>query len=338
MDNKKHDVRYCGVSYEKIRDALPTINWRNMKHFHHYLIERYTIHKKKDVEKLPKPWTDDLVLRNYKFTNVRREHDRQTRYLIDNIINNDSLSIKDKIYNIFLFRAWNNWDTMNFFGGPWKASDLSLYNFKDYIKKTYPDLSGGFWYSNAYNQGGTKLGLRNAIIGDTSTAEPMIPYRPFHIGPWLYEKNIVNRMINSIDQQECFEIIKEIPGFADFLAYQVFVDCTYIKEFPYSENEFVIAGPGCKNGLDQLFDKPEDMTYEELLFYFRDNIDCIFSAVELSFDVKEKYEPMKLFDDLEESDRCMNIMSLENCMCEFSKYIRAVNGNGRPKNVYQGGK
>lgn len=334
MENKKQDVKYCGVSYEKIKDTLPKIDWQNMKYFHHYLIERYNIHKKKDVQHLPKPWTDDPILQRYKFTNVRREHDKQTKYLIDNIAKNNSLSLEDKIYNIFLFRAWNNWDTMKYFGGPWKASSLSLYTFKGDIKRTYPGLSEGQWFSNAYNQGGTKLGLRNQIIGDTSTAETNIVYRPFHIGPWLKEKNIINRMLNSIDQKECFNIIKEIPGFADFLAYQVFVDCTYIEEFPYSENEFVIAGPGCKNGLDQLFDKPDDITYEELLFYFRDNLNDLFSVVELSID--EKYNPIELFDDLPLEDRHVNIMSLENCMCEFSKYIRAVKGVGRPKNMYKG--
>lgn len=336
METKKDDVRYCDVSLEHIVNMLPVINWENMKLFHHYLIERYKIHTRKDVEKLPKPWTDDPVLRNYKFTNVRREHDKQTKYLIDNIVMNSSLSIEDKIYNIFLFRAWNNWETMKYFGGPWKASSLSLYTFKEDIKKTSPDLSRGQWYSNAYNQGGTKLGLKNAVIGDNSTAEKQIPYRPFHIGPWLKEKNVVNRMLHSSNQKECFEIIKEIPGFADFLAYQVFVDCTYIKEFPFSENEFVVAGPGCKNGLDKLFDKPEDVSYEELLFYFRDNLPDLFCVVELSVD--EKFDPLNLFYDIPLEDRNVNIMSLENCMCEFSKYKRTVNGTGRPKNTYQGGK
>ena len=52
---------------------------------------------------------------------------------------------------------------------------------------------------------------------------------------------------------------------------------------------------------------------------------------------KPEYNPEKLFSDLPEYDREMNVMSIENCMCELSKYIKAVNGTGRPRNKYNGG-
>lgn len=55
--------------------------------------------------------------------------------------------------------------------------------------------------------------------------------------------------MNAQSQKEVYDIIQELPSFAYFLSYQVFVDLTYIKDFPFSENEFTIAGPGCKRGL-----------------------------------------------------------------------------------------
>ena len=99
---------------------------------------------------------------------------------------------------------------------------------------------------------------------------------------------------------------------------------TYIKEFPFSENEFVVAGPGCKKGLDYIFKDYDGMTSEEALFWLRDNIDFVFS-----------WDPKALFSDLPEHDRCLNIMSLENCMCELAKYIRTIEGTGRPRVKYK---
>ena len=49
---------------------------------------------------------------------------------------------------------------------------------------------------------------------------------------------------------------------------------------------------------------------------------------------QREYDPYKLFSDLPIYDRCINVMSLENCMCELSKYIKAVKGTGRPRNKY----
>ena len=101
-------------------------------------------------------------------------------------------------------------------------------------------------------------------------------------------------------------------GFADFLAYQVFVDLTYIEDFPFSENEFVIAGPGCKRGMDKLFIDRDDMTYEECLFWLRDRFDKLMSWLD-----RKGHWP-------------------ENCFCEFSKYMKALDGTGRPKVRYDG--
>ena len=89
MRTKERDVLYCGVREDVIKNAMPSLNWENVYHFKNFVIERYRVHKKKDVKRLQAPWTDNPVIREFKFTNVRREHDRQTRYLIENIVMND---------------------------------------------------------------------------------------------------------------------------------------------------------------------------------------------------------------------------------------------------------
>ena len=55
---------------------------------------------------------------------------------------------------------------------------------------------------------------------------------------------------------------------------------------------------------------------------------------------KHTLNPQILFQDLPEEDRFMNVMSIENCLCEFSKYHKVLTGTGRPRQTYaktQGG-
>ena len=204
------------------------------------------------------------------------------------------------------------------------------------------------WWSSAYNQGGTKYAWKfpdgegfsrapSEEMGKTfQDYEPDIPLRVFHIGPWLKERKVFHRLMRAKDQKEAYYIIREIRGFASFLAYQVFVDLTYIEEFPFSENEFTVAGPGCKRGLDLVFTDYNGMTHEEALFWLRDNLDEYFTALEAGDYARGKpWNPEKLFKRRAPEDRRLTVMSLENCFCELSKYVKAVNGTGRPRNRYK---
>ena len=351
MQTKERDTRYCGVRKSKIQKANPYLNEENTAHLMNFIIERYRIHVRKDILHNPRPWTEDPVLDKYKFTNVFREDDRVSRALIELVSTNPSLTLEEKILNTFLLRSWNNPDTFTDFGGPWTAQQI--YNgldLKESVRPVYkrfleadPDRK---WWSSAYNQGGTKYAWKFPDGEGFSRApseqkgrefkdyEPDIPLRVFHIGPWLKEKRIYRRLMAAKDQKQAYDIIREIRGFASFLAYQVFVDLTYIKEFPFSENEFTIAGPGCKRGLNYVFDDYDGMTHEEALFYLRDNLEDYFIALQSGDFAKYKWNPEKLFRHREEGDRCLNIMCLENCFCELSKYIKAVTGTGRPRNNY----
>lgn len=333
MQNKRADIPYCGVSQQKIREAKPKLNVVAVKHLYDFVTERYKIHIRKDFLKQKAPWTNNPILSQYKFCNIRREHDRQSQYLIKNISTNSCLSLEDKIVNSFYFRAWNNWDTMKDLGGPWPAKCLYSSQMKEQVRPIYQQLASEDpdrkWWSSAYNQGGTKQAWRYPDPNEKINKEDDIPLRVFHIGPWLKEHNTVEKLLSASDQKVAFEAIKEIQGFADFLAYQIFVDLTYIEEFPFSENEFVVAGPGCKKGLNKLFDDYDWLTHEEALFWLADNIDEIFNEVHPPFWAG------RLFVDLPQEDRFFSVMCLENCMCEFCKYIRTVEGNGRPRVKYK---
>lgn len=386
MKTKEKDVLYCGVRKNKIESASPTFNEKNVRYLYDWISERYSIHLKKDVKKEKSPWTNNKILKDYRFTNVRREHDRQTINLIKKVTNNSSLSLEEKILNSIIFRTWNREDTFSFFCGPFEIDDFKGETFKTFLSlarrmyKAYSqqDPNHVYW-TPVFNTGGLKSAWfsprTNCYIGATvknlkvkysyKGKEEEVPYRKFRelvkevdqndlelldfvgvsplnqsytmwekdvplrvfwLAKWVVDNNIISRILEAKDQKEVVDILQEIPGIAYFLSYQIFVDFSYIPEFPFSENEFTAAGPGCKKGLDFIFRDRDGMTYEECLFWIRDNQRELFHEYE--------YDPNDLFNDLPEEDRILNVMSLENCMCEISKYIKAIEGKGRPRNKY----
>lgn len=325
MRTKEKDILYCGVQKDEIKKAKPKIHRENFDLFMKFVSERYRIHIQKDILHKEPPWTDDPVLSKYRFTNVRREHDRETKWLIHYIAENSWLTYRQKIFNIILFRMYNKHETLEIMGAPFNIE--SIWHCTEPIKrlKNHQKEDKDFvFFTAAFITGGLKLALKTEF----PSRKDFVPGLPLYKLKQLNEHGFYVKLTMCRNQNEVYQLLRSINGIGDFLAYQIFVDFTYIKEFPFSENEFTVAGPGCRKGLDMLFTDKDGMTYEECLFWLRNNW-YRFKNHKLFFD------PEKEMLDLKHYDRVMNVMSLENCFCELSKYIRAYNNTGRPRNKYK---
>lgn len=278
------DSKYCGVDEHKILGASPTFVEGRSETFTHYINERCAIQKRR-YDHLSPPWTEDRVLRDYRFTNISRKDDRVSKWFIKNIAEESSLTTRYKFYNTLVFRAFNKIETAESLNLPFTVSTIEdLRNLIDEMR------SRGYnkHFGTAYFQSG----LKGAWKTDEDTSKRMVDMLE-----WVIDNGYYRKIKDTKNQKECFEMIKEIPGFADFMAYQVFVDLTYIPEFPFTDTEFTVSGPGCNKGIDALFESKDGMTYEECIFWIRDNQD--------------------------EFNLCktVSVMDIENCFCEFSKYV-----------------
>lgn len=310
MLNRESDVPYCGVDVGKIRKACPILHHDKLILLTEWISERYKIHLRKDVEKLPAPWTDNVILQSVKFTNTRREHDRATIWAIDNICLSD-MDIELKIINLILFRLYNKWETCEMIGMPidffHHGDGMEAYEFiRDKFKERAEEDPSYVFFTSAFNTGGMKA------ASGRLTGEQYIPMRPIAFMHHMIMDGIVDKIMEAKDQRTVCDILMNYPGIGEFLSYQMFVDFTYCPEYKFSENEFTIAGPGCQLGLSMLFKDYDGLSPEELLFWLRDNQDEIFGD-------KFAYD---LMTDLPDHDRTLNVMSLENIFCEFSKYVR----------------
>ena len=332
MKTKEKDIEYCGVDRGKISKSHPELNEEVFGFLYKYIIDRYKVHIRKDVKKDLPPWTHNSVIADHRFTNVRRELDKQTKWMLEHITNNPDLTLRAKIENTILFRLFSSYETMELLGLPnkniqdWESFVESCREKVESKKAEEPKFK---FFTSAFMTSGMKgtwmkrTGERDSVMAILKSAV------------YIHENRIAAKVQHAKNQQYCYDIIRSLPGFGDFMAYQIFVDLTYIQRFPFSENEFTIAGIGAKKGLNYLFRDYDGLNYEEAIFWLRDNINQ--QAKEL-LGVDLEFELVKLMKDIPRHDRYMNVMSLENCMCELGKYCDIIYKKGRNRPKYRGGK
>lgn len=329
MQTKLKDTLYCGVNAKRIKRAKPELDEEVLNTLFHWIRERYTIHIEKDLRGKRGKLTEDPILASYRFTNVRREHDKNTRWLIQNVSNNEDLSYYNKVMNTILFRLFSKYETMRIIHAPLdfyntKAIDNAIRAGNNYIGQ-HPDYSP---FTGSFMSSGFILVCKRRFPEAPNAFSAVMEFLR-----WMDRQNIFTEINQADTQQEVFQIFADIKGLGRFLGYQIFVDLTYIEEFPFSENEFTVAGLGCVNGLKRLFINRGGMNWEECLFWLRDNWEFLNDRVK----PENKLGRLDLEDlmiDVPINERYMNVMSLENCFCELFKYTKSQRGEGTPRKKY----
>lgn len=105
------------------------INFDNLELFWKFIAERHEIYKKKNLLKLPSPWTQDDILQEFKFTNVFRDLDPGTKFVIDKIIPNCN-DLPELIFNIIIYRLYNKISTFEF---------IWIQNISDFNRKIFEE-------------------------------------------------------------------------------------------------------------------------------------------------------------------------------------------------------
>ena len=334
MKNRSRDLPYCGVDHNAILKAEPVLNEEILAYLYEFVEDRYTIHKKKDVEKSPAPWTDNTILQQVKFTNVRREHDRQSLNVINNITSRNDLSLKDRLFNIIVMRFWNKFESFQLATGEQLLKfPLSDSDFNDCIARIEAN-SHHTWWSGAYYTCPVRSWLeRIHFEKKIPTSDINFSCSPIYFAKYALTDELWDRMVAADTPKDLFATLTAIPWMGSFLVYQWFVDFTYCEDYWFSENEFTVSGPGCTKGINLLFKDRDGMTHEECLFWMRDNQNEMFEQF--------GYDPYNLFDDLPIYDRYINLMSFENLMCELQKYVKGkesikIGKKPRGKSSYNG--
>src|SRR5260370_34947822 len=95
------------VAFDFLRPLKPTLVFAT---YWRFAAERQNIFFRR-IRNEPPPWTEDLVLREHKFTNAYRSSDSVGQYLIRHVIYQGEQSPLEACFRILLFKFFNRIET-----------------------------------------------------------------------------------------------------------------------------------------------------------------------------------------------------------------------------------
>ena len=220
------------------------------------------------------PWTDDPILQTYKFTNAYRASDRVSQYLIKEVIYKGDQSAKELFFRTILFKFFNKIETWELLKSKFGEISYDNFSFKRYDKILTEHIqANNRIYSAAYIM---PSGGKNSQFAKKHSMHLDLLSK-------MVKDNLHDKIAESKSMGKSFELIKEYPSIGDFLAYQYVTDLNYSTMTDFSETDFVIPGPGAKNGMKKCFQSNGGLTESEIIKVVMEEQEAEFERLELDF-------------------------------------------------------
>ncbi len=121
------------------------------------------------------------------------------------------------------------------------------------------------------------------------------------------------RLVEVRSMGKAFDLLRSYRTIGDFLAYQFVTDINYSTLMNFSEMEFVVPGPGARDGIRKCFSDMGGLTEAEIVKLVTERQEAEFLRRDLNF--RSLWgRPLQLID-------CQNIF------CEVDKYARVYHPN-----------
>ena len=249
---------------------------------------------------VPQPWTSDTVLAKYKFTNAYRASDRTSQYLIRNVIYRDDLPncVEEVVFRVLLFKFFNRIATWELLEQTLGAITFAEYDYRSYDAILSRARSEGRrLYSAAYimppgGGRGSRIKHQNHLVLLETMMKDMLP----------------EKLAAAHSMREGFALLRAYPTVGDFLAYQFITDINYSECTNFSEMEFVVPGPGARDGLSKCFVDRGGLDESDLIRFVADRQEREFERLGLWFQTLW--------------GRRLQLIDCQNLFCELSKYAR----------------
>ncbi len=264
----------------------------------HLAAERQSVFFRRVRGEAP-PWTMDPVIGAHRFTNTYRASDRVSQYLINEVVYAGSFDAESTVLRILLFKIFNRvetWQTLERESGPLTAETFDAARLTRVLDSRMAD--GGRLYSAAYIMPSPQLGQPRKHANHLLLLEGML------------RRGIVGRILDAKSLQELFGLLSGVPSFGPFLAFQFAIDLNYSDVFDFSEMDFVVAGPGARDGIAKCFEDAGSVPADDLIRAVAETADQRFEELGISF--------QSLWG------RPLQLIDCQNLFCEVSKYSRVA--------------
>ncbi|EDK72534.1 conserved hypothetical protein [candidate division TM7 genomosp. GTL1] len=247
------------------------------------------------------PWTDDPILREYKFCNVFRAADRVSQYMIRNVCYHDeACSPDDRLFQIVAFRTFSKletWEVVHDFLGRYPTlTDLASGTFTKALE--YAKQQNGALYTHAFI-----LCAADAYGKKRKHLNHIELFRHMFLADGLGKK-----LQNANSLQQIYGLLHAYPLMGDFMSYQTAIDLNYSDLIDFSENDFTQPGSGALRGMSKVFVSLGDYTPSETVLWMVKRQNDEFKRLGLVFG--------GLFG------RPLHAIDCQGLFCETDKYCR----------------
>jgi hypothetical protein len=276
----------------------------------YWVREREQIRIRKDNGASP-PFTPDPILSAYRFCNVRREDDRVTVWIRQNIRHHRAGH--PHLWLMLCIARQINWpETLQHLidVGAWpdqphfQPSEITmvLNNRKMAGLKVY---TGAYMISAPAQKGADKQAyIAEEVIGDL----------------WRRRDIFAKHFAGQPSLQRTHELIMRSNGWGAFMAYQAVVDMRFTELLRHAGDalSWAAAGPGTLRGLNRLHGRATDAALSQT------------QALKEMRAIREVVEA--------ETGVAMDFSDVPNILCETDKYLRVRCGEGKPRALYVPGR
>jgi hypothetical protein len=237
--------------------------------------------------------------------------------LISHVIYSGPQQPEEIAFRTLLFKVFNRISTWQLL-----ESALGEVTWETYDSAQYDQLltaafaAGTRLYSPAYVVPPPALGARRKHTNHLRLVGMMM------------NSQVIQKVAAAGTMRAGFEILRSYPAIGDFLAYQYLIDLNYSAALGYDEMEFVVAGPGARDGIRKCFGPAATGIESDVIRYMADHQEQHFHRLGLRFGGL-RGRPLQLID-------CQNLF------CEVDKYARVahpdvpgISGRTRIKQLFQ---
>ncbi len=248
----------------------------------------------------PPPWTDDPILRTYKFCNAYRASDRVSQFLIRDVIYRPGVSPEDTVLRTVLFRLFSGiatWELIEATHGP-----LTLRSFDPEAIAATLDAAmdrGEAIYTNAFILApGHAFGHRRKHRNHLVLIEAML------------RDGLPRRIGRARSLDAVYRLLLAYPTIGPFMAYQLAIDLNYGESIDFDENAFTMPGPGAERGIRKCFAETGSRSPARVVHWLVERQDDEFARLGLAF--------RSLWG------RPLHAIDCQNLFCELDKYARVA--------------
>lgn len=267
-----------------------------LERFQYWVRERQAISLKKLAGK-PKPWTDDVILQNYRFTNVRRMDDKVSQWLLHHWYE----PYKDHpnmVPAVALAR---------FFNLPATLEPLTRFVFQEGHKPDWGSIKRNL---RAMKVRGPIFNAAYMVRGNDGKdkIDSVIDYnvRPLADDPPVIDTDLMEVSWNNLHCRY---------GFGSFMAGQVVADLRWALTGEWLDRKvWAPMGPGSRRGINRIHNR----------------------SISGSLSQKQFMEELRQLVGQCQPVPGLEMIDWQNCLCEYDKYSRVLLGEGRPKQQYPG--